>query len=106
MDNTGLNSKYIEEINNIFAQYEEVEKVILYGSRAMGTYNERSDIDLVVFGENINRQTIIKIKNDLEELSVPYLIDLVDYKTIDNENLVAHINRVGVEFYKKVISDW
>ncbi|ALO15751.1 putative nucleotidyltransferase [Salinivirga cyanobacteriivorans] len=106
MNNTGLNNKYIEDINKIFAQYDQVEKVVLYGSRATGTYNERSDVDLVVFGENINRHIIIQIKNELEELNVPYLIDLIDYKTIDNENLVVHINRVGVEFYKKVTSDW
>lgn len=105
MKNTGLNSKYIAEINNVFAKYEQDEEVVLYGSRAMGTYHERSDVDLVVFGASINRHIIIKIKNDFEDLSVPYLIDLVDYKTIDNENLVAHINRVGVEFYKRVTSD-
>jgi len=99
MTNTGLNSNYITDINKVFAKYEQVEKVILYGSRAMGTYNERSDIDLVAVGENIDRFIIIQIKNKLEELNIPYFIDLQDYNTIDNKNLIEHIKRVGIVFY-------
>lgn len=101
MTNTGLNSNYITSINKVFAKYEQVERVMLYGSRAMGTYNERSDIDLVAVGKNIDRFIIIQIKNKLEELNIPYFIDLQDYKAIDNKNLIEHINRVGIDFYKK-----
>ena len=101
MINSGLNSKQVLEINKIFAKYEQVEKVILYGSRALGTYNERSDIDLVAIGKNIDRYIIINIKHNLEELNIPYFIDLQDYKSINNNNLIEHINRAGIEFYKK-----
>jgi len=101
MTNTGLNNKYINDINTVFAEYEQIEKVVLYGSRAMGTYNERSDIDLVAVGKNIDRFIIIQIKNKLEELNIPYFIDLQDYKTIDNKNLIEHIKRVGIDFYNK-----
>lgn len=67
----------------------------------MGTYNKRSDIDLVVLGSNINKSIIINMKFDLEELNIPYFVDLQDYKTINNKNLIEHINRVGIDFYKK-----
>ena len=101
MTNTGLNSNQIADINKIFVKYEEIDKVILYGSRAMGTYNERSDIDLVVLGSNIDRNLIINMKFELEELNIPYFVDLQDYKTINNKNLIEHINRAGIDFYKK-----
>jgi predicted nucleotidyltransferase len=101
MTNTGLNSNQIADINKIFVKYEQIDKVILYGSRAMGTYNKRSDIDLVVLGSNIDRTLIINMKFDLEELNIPYFVDLQDYKTINNKNLIEHINRVGIDFYKK-----
>lgn len=101
MTNTGLNSNQIADINKIFAKYKQIDKVILYGSRALGTYTKRSDIDLVVLGSNIDRILIINMKFDLEELNIPYFVDLQDYKTINNKNLIEHINRVGVEFYKK-----
>lgn len=103
MTNTGLNSNQIADINKIFVNYEQIDKVILYGSRAMGTYNKRSDIDLVVLGSNIDRTLIINLKFDLEELNIPYFVDLQDYKTIDNQKLIEHINRVGIDFYKKQI---
>jgi predicted nucleotidyltransferase len=101
MTNTGLNNNQIADINKIFAKYEQIDKVILYGSRAKGTYNKRSDIDLVVLGSNIDRTLIINMKFDLEELNIPYFVDLQDYKTINNKNLIEHINRVGIDFYKK-----
>ena len=101
MTNTGLNSNQIADINKIFVKYEQIDKVILYGSRAMEAYNKRSDIDLVVLGSNIDRTLIINMKFDLDELNIPYFVDLQDYKTINNKNLIEHINRVGIVFYKK-----
>ena len=48
-EKTGIKDKVIEEIRDLARQYD-VEKVILFGSRARGDYKERSDIDLAVSG--------------------------------------------------------
>ena len=44
----GLKESDIELIKKVFSNYPEVEKVILYGSRAKGTYKPASDIDLTL----------------------------------------------------------
>ena len=44
----GLKNIIIENINNIFSQYPQIEKAVLYGSRAKGNYKTGSDIDLVL----------------------------------------------------------
>ena len=47
--NTGIRENVIQEIIQL-AQKNDVEKVILFGSRARGDYKERSDIDLAFCG--------------------------------------------------------
>ena len=97
----GLKKNIIEKINSVFVRHPQIEKVILYGSRAKGCFQNGSDIDLTVIGENIDLLLLHKIENELDELILPYTIDLSIFNHIDNENLIEHINRVGVEFYTK-----
>ena len=44
-----LNENIIKAINNICVKTKEVKKISLFGSRARGDNNERSDIDLAVY---------------------------------------------------------
>ncbi len=37
----------------------------------------------------------------LDDLNLPYNIDLVNYQTINEPALKEHINRVGIVFYSK-----
>ncbi len=97
----GLRKNIIEKMNTIFAKYPQIEKVILYGSRAKGCFQNGSDIDLTIIGEEIDLLLLHKIENELDELLLPYTIDLSIFNQINNRDLIAHINRVGVEFYEK-----
>ena len=46
MNDTGIRPEVIEEIRNLAQKYD-IEKVILFGSRARGDYKERSCLDTV-----------------------------------------------------------
>ncbi|MCX7095325.1 MAG: nucleotidyltransferase domain-containing protein [Methylobacter sp.] len=96
----GLNEQIITQINSIFAHYPEVEQVILYGSRAKGTYKNGSDIDLTLKGNRLDLAIINKISNDIDDLLLPYSFDISIFSQISNAGLVDHINRVGVVFYE------
>jgi predicted nucleotidyltransferase len=98
----GLSSDYIVKINSVFNQYSDIDEVLIFGSRAKGNYRDNSDIDLVIKGNNINLSTLQEIENKLEELYIPNGIDLLVFDTIENSDLINHINRVGKQFYKKV----
>ena len=97
----GLNSKHVNAINCVFKDYPEVEKAILYGSRAKGNYHNGSDIDLTLTGNKltISKQFSIAIK--LDDLLLPHKIDLSIYHKIADQGLIEHINRVGIVFYKR-----
>jgi len=97
----GLKDKQLEIVKNIFANYTEISEVVIYGSRVKGTHNERSDIDLVIKNSNVDRKIINKIRMDFDESNLPYLIDLKNYYTIKNTNLLEHIDIDGQVVYKK-----
>lgn len=96
----GLKENTIQRIRNIIATHPEVEEVILYGSRATGNYSNGSDIDLVLKGKGLNQALLNKIRWELDDLLLPYTIDIAIYDKIDNPDLIEHIHRVGVVFYK------
>ncbi len=97
----GLKDSDINLINSVFENYDCITKAILYGSRAKGNYKNGSDIDLTLTGKDITLTTLLKIENELDDLLLPYKIDLSVYSKINNVDLIAHIKRVGVVFYKK-----
>ena len=97
----GLSGQTIEKINSVFARHPEVEKVVLYGSRAKGTHRPGSDIDLTLYGTEISLKQKNRILDELEELDLPYSIDLSVFSQLSHVQLRDHIERVGVVFYAR-----
>lgn len=101
MTMSGLKPDTVEAIQAIFEKYAAVEKAVLYGSRARGNYRPGSDIDLMLEGEGLDLTTLQKIENDLDELFLPYKMDISLLKHIRNESLLVHIRQVGKLFYER-----
>jgi len=101
MNNSGLTKEEINSINAVFSKYAEIEKVLIYGSRAKGNYRPASDIDLTLIGREIDLNLQSKIEFDLEDLMLPYKFDISVYDKITNPDFLDHIDRVGLEFYQK-----
>jgi uncharacterized protein len=98
----GLKDGDIKTIRDILAKHSEVEKAFVFGSRAKGNYKNGSDVDIALKGEKITFKTISDINYELnEETLMPYGFDILNYHTIQNPDLVVHIDRVGVCFYEK-----
>jgi len=101
MDAFGLKEKDIQLINGVFVQYPEIIQVIIYGSRAKGTYKSGSDIDLSIIDKDLDFTQLLEIENKLDDLMLPFKIDLSQKRAISNIDLVFHIERVGKVFYTK-----
>lgn len=99
MENIGLNDTDIKKIRAVFSLHKEIEQVVLYGSRAKGTYKPASDIDLVLVGDNLNLTIQQAIENELDDLLLPYKFDVSLFHQIENKELVNHIERVGTVFF-------
>ena len=97
----GLKDETIANIQAIFSTFPEVEKAILYGSRAKGNFKPASDIDITLEGEKLNLQILNQIEWKLDDLLLPYTFDLSIFRHINNVDLIEHIERVGVVLYAK-----
>ena len=99
--NYGLPDTTIKKINAVFASFPEVIRVVLYGSRAKGSYKPGSDIDLTMHGADLTSALRGTITDKLDELLLPYMIDLSVFAELKQPELEAHIDRVGVVFYER-----
>jgi uncharacterized protein len=103
----GLSDAVIQKISTVLRRYPQIEKAILYGSRAKGNYKNGSDIDLTLQGTDLTLNVLFKILNEMDDLYLPYTIDLSIYADISDPDMVEHIERVGTIFYSRdqVISE-
>ena len=65
----------------------------------MGNFKPHSDIDLTLKGKNLDLNIQQKIETQLDDLLLPYRIDLSVFHQIQNQDLIEHISRVEKKFY-------
>jgi len=97
----GLTEATVEKICGVFARFPEIEKAVLYGSRAKGNFKTGSDIDLTLYGAALTPDLRSTIASELDDLLLPYTIDLSIFAELDHAELREHIERVGVVFYQR-----
>lgn len=98
----GLKEATIRRICEVLSRYPQVQKAILYGSRAKGNFTLGSDIDLtLVGGEDLDTSVLARIDMEIDDLLLPYMIDLSIFHHITDPDVIEHIRRVGVVFYEK-----
>lgn len=96
MGNTGIKESVIYEIIELAKKYN-LNKVILFGSRARGDFQRASDIDLAVSGGNIPMFAL-----DVEEETSTLLqFDVIDLDKDLQDNLLKSIREEGIVLYKK-----
>ena len=95
--NTGIKEQVQKEICR-FAEIYQLEKVVLFGSRARGDYHRASDIDLAVWGGSVARFAV-----DVDEKTSTLLkYDVVDMDRDVSEELLASVQKEGQVLYEKV----
>ena len=99
----GLLEKDIKYIIDTLSKFPEIEKGIIFGSRAIGNYKKGSDIDLALIGKNITNDILYDVSDYLNEVyPIPYFFDIVHYDNISNVNLKKHIDDYGKVIYTKL----
>ncbi|MEA3456782.1 MAG: nucleotidyltransferase domain-containing protein [Campylobacterota bacterium] len=85
----GLHQDELDTIVNTLKPFN-IQKIILFGSRAKGNYKRGSDVDLAISGDERKASYMLN-----EETNLPYFFDVVNMDKINNKNLLEHIRRVG-----------
>ena len=97
----GLSPVAVQRIQEVLARFPNIDKAVVYGSRAMGTYKTGSDIDLTLYGDTLTMQNLAAISSELDDLLLPYTIDLSLFSMLNNTDLREHVERVGKVFYAR-----
>ena len=96
-ENTGIKVCVIEEIRALAEKYN-IEKVILFGSRARGDFYRTSDIDIASCGGDFLRFSL-----DVDEQTATLLqYDIVNLEGAVSEELRNAILKEGKILYEKV----
>ena len=97
----GLSDKEFDEMTTIFGKCKNLEKVILYGSRAKGNYKKFSDVDITLEGNNLTLADLFQIQDLLYESNLPYMYDVSIFSSITNSALIDHIRRRGSVIWER-----
>jgi uncharacterized protein len=100
-DSSGLSQVVIDRIRTVLGACPALERALLYGSRAKGNYRRGSDIDLALEGPQLDDTQLLALENQLDDLLLPYQIDVSRLAGIRDEALLEHIGRVGQVFYER-----
>lgn len=92
----GIPDSRWRQIVGLIGKYPNITQIILYGSRAKGDFQNGSDIDLALKGENISSEQLTQIGLDYEDLYFPWKLGLTVYDKISNADLKNHIDKVGM----------
>lgn len=98
-----IDDKLKSELEVIFKKYVEIEKVLLFGSRARGNNRYNSDVDLCIFGKNITNLILAKISMDVNELDTCLSFDILLMNELSKDGLINNILKEGIVIYNEKI---
>ena len=100
MNEFGLETMEMDNIIMSIASIDGVDKAVIYGSRAKGNYKPFSDVDISLVGKSLSYSDLLRLHSIIDDLLLPYEIDLNIFDLIQNENLKEHILRCGRVIYE------
>ncbi|NWO04722.1 MAG: nucleotidyltransferase domain-containing protein [Alteromonadaceae bacterium] len=98
-DRFGLPPHVLESLKKVFQSHTSVEHATVFGSRAKGNYRYNSDIDIMLTAPNLSWQEFIQIETEIDDLLLPWKVDLALKHHVENPALLSHVSRVGVPVY-------
>lgn len=97
--NFGLSADILSDLQRVFAAYPEIEQVLIFGSRAKGTFRDGSDIDLAVFAPTLSEARFTRLWNELDTLPILFKMDVLHWNSLENLRLKDKIVGEGKELF-------
>jgi len=93
--------RVLESIVSIILSHKPALKIVIFGSRARGTADTVSDIDVAVIDPQWTQRDIDLVHNQLEEeVPTALRIDLLAPHLVHNEELRGRILREGIVIHE------
>ena len=96
-----LSSREAEIVRTTLAPFAEaIDRVMIFGSRALGTARPASDIDLAIYGR-LSESQLARMWTLFDESSLAVTVDLIDYARLSNPALKRHIDSVAKTLFTR-----
>ena len=95
----GLSARIVDDLRTAFGHYPEIESVLLFGSRAIGSHRFNSDLDLAVCAPSMTDSRFAALWVEVDELPIIFKIDMLHLERTGNPQLRTRILEEGVRFY-------
>lgn len=92
----GIPPEVTARILALLVEQEPIQRVVLYGSRALGRQRSGSDIDLCLEAPEMDLAELLVLGAQLDDLLLPWRIDLQLRHLIRHPGLLEHIDRAGI----------
>ena len=98
----GLKPERLNKIRCVLARYPQVNRAVIFGSRARGDFKPNSDIDLAVYLADSEDKMPGELLLEIDDAAGIYKIDVIDMLRLNNEPLRQRIEEEGVEIYDSI----
>jgi uncharacterized protein len=95
----GLPQEATERILALLAEHSSIQRVVLYGSRALERQRSGSDIDICLEAPEMGLAELLVLGAQLDDLLLPWQIDLQLRHLIRHSELLGHIDRAGITLH-------
>ena len=92
----GVSQSIWRQILKTCFSFPDVKRVILYGSRATGSYRQGSDIDLAIDAPLMTDREFAQLWNAVDDLPIVFSMDVVHLQKLQNEALLQAIRMYGI----------
>lgn len=75
----------VQKLEDFFKQFDFIDKVVIFGSRARGDNAPKSDIDLCVYSLKMSKDEFVKLRRELDDLPILYKMDIVHFENSSDE---------------------
>ncbi len=97
----GLSDQLFSQVTAVLSKHSEVERAVLFGSRAKGTHRPGSDIDLALTGPRLDWRAVGSLYDELDDLLLPYRFSLIIFDANTDPDVAAHVARVGIPVFQQ-----
>ena len=101
MTRFGLDEDLLAKIVAVLEESGHVDRVVIYGSRARGSFKNYSDIDIAVHAPDMTHDEFLLLCSAIDDLPIIFRIDVVHADRLADPKLMAKIHRDGVSIFDR-----
>ncbi|MFS2006033.1 nucleotidyltransferase domain-containing protein [Duganella sp. CT11-25] len=96
----GLSAEILNDLREVFSQFADIDRVLIYGSRAHGDFRPGSDIDLAVLAPMMETHEFSKLWMALDDLPIIFRLDVSLHHEVADQQLKHNMLADGITLYQ------